>query len=86
MAAAAESQAPWCRAPHQWSRLSDEVYANAYRTSCQYCKAVGVKAIAREYGSRRHPLLAALAYAEGSLREPYQQAGFQGCLRGFRAR
>jgi hypothetical protein len=61
------------------------VHASNYEDAFAVCGAVGVKEVARQFGTARDPVSAAEGYASG-YRPAFRQAPFEGCLDGFGAR
>lgn len=52
--------------------------------NCTICRIFGVKKIAKEYGiGSTKAVVVALGMAKKAYRPGYQQAAFEGCLRGF---
>lgn len=60
------------------------VDANNFKMHCTVCRIFGVKATAKEFHiSSSNAVTVALRMAQKSYRPPFQQAVFEGCLRGF---
>lgn len=72
-----------CKSPSSW----DGQQAANYQSDCFLCKDFGVAKIASEYAiAAQEAVAVARDYARASYRPGFQQAGFEGCLRGFSLR
>lgn len=80
-----------CTAPAKYSRVDRAPFtvsdADVYREACRVARALGVRAIAQDYGIRSsNRLVVCVAFAQKSYRPVFLNPATQGCLRGIALR